>query len=74
MGPTRSAPVRIDLVRVLELLRTHITAALCQTVFHAVRITERQRLWTLDAYWGTVMKLCNSPLRVCEEIVAGRRV
>ncbi len=58
MGPTRSAPVRIDLVRVLELLRTHITAALCQTVFHTVRITERQRLWTLEAlvqFWLAVI-------------------
>jgi hypothetical protein len=41
--------VRIDLVRVLELLRTHITAALCQTVFQSVRTTERQRRWTLEA-------------------------
>ena len=43
MGVSRSAPVSIDLVRVLELLRTHITAALCQTVFRTVRTTERQR-------------------------------
>jgi hypothetical protein len=58
MGPTRSAPVRIDLVRVLELLRTHITAALCQTVFQTVRTTERQRLWTLEAlvqFWLAVV-------------------
>jgi hypothetical protein len=58
MGPARSAPARINLVRVLELLRTHITAALCQTVFHAVRITERQRLWTLEAlvqFWLAVI-------------------
>ena len=58
MGPARSAPVRINLVRVLELLRTHITAALCQTVFHTVRITERQRLWTLEAlvqFWLAVI-------------------
>jgi hypothetical protein len=58
MDPARSAPVRIDLVRVLELLRTHITAALCQTVFQTVRITERQRLWTLEAlvqFWLAVI-------------------
>jgi hypothetical protein len=47
MDPARSAPVSVDLIRVLELLRTHITAALCQTVFATVRITERQRRWTL---------------------------
>lgn len=58
MGPARLAPVRIDLVRVLELLRTHITAALCQTVFATVRTTERQRLWTLEAlvqFWLAVV-------------------
>jgi hypothetical protein len=58
MGPRRSAPVRIDLVRVLELLRTHITSALCQTVFATVRIRERQRRWTLEAlveFWLAVI-------------------
>ncbi len=49
MGVPRSASVSVDLVRVLELLRTHITAALCQTVFATTRITERQREWTLEA-------------------------
>ena len=58
MGSPRSAPVRIDLVRVLELLRTHITAALCETVFQTVRTTERQRRWTLEAlveFWLAVI-------------------
>ncbi len=58
MAPPRSAPVRIDLVRVLELLRTHITAALCHTVFATVRTTERQRRWTLEAlvqFWLAVI-------------------
>ncbi len=58
MAPPRSAPVRIDLVRVLELLRTHITATLCQTVFATVRIRERQRRWTLEAlveFWLAVI-------------------
>lgn len=58
MGVERSAPVRIDLVRVLELLRTHITATLCQTVFATVRTTERQRRWTLEAlvqFWLAVV-------------------
>jgi len=58
MGPSRSAPVSVDLVRVLELLRTHITAALCQTVFATVRIAERQRRWTLQAlveFWLAVI-------------------
>jgi hypothetical protein len=58
MDPARSAPVSVDLVRVLELLRTHITAALCQTVFATVRTTERQRRWTLEAlvqFWLAVI-------------------
>jgi len=58
MGQPRSAPVSVDLVRVLELLRTHITTALCQTVFATVRRTERQRCWTLQAlveFWLAVI-------------------
>lgn len=58
MGPPRSASVSVDLVRVLELLRTHITAALCQTVFQTIRTTERQRRWTLQAlveFWLAVI-------------------
>ena len=58
MGQARPAPVPVDLVRVLELLRTHMTAALCQTVFAAVRITERQRHWTLHTlvnFWLAVI-------------------
>jgi hypothetical protein len=58
MGRPRSAPVSVDLVRVLELLRTHITAALCQTVFATVRTTERQRRWSLEAlvqFWLAVI-------------------
>ena len=58
MGQPRSVPVSVDLVRVLELLRTHITAALCQTVFATVRTTERQRCWTLQTlveFWLAVI-------------------
>jgi hypothetical protein len=58
MAPPRSGAVQIDLGRVLKLLRTHITAALCHTVFATVRITERQRQWTLEAlvqFWLAVI-------------------
>jgi hypothetical protein len=58
MGLPRAAPVSVDLVRVLDLLRTHITAALCQTVFATTRTTERQRRWTLEAlvqFWLAVI-------------------
>ena len=53
-----AAAVRIDLIRVMDLLQTHITSALCQTVFRRVRITERQRVWTLEAlvrFWTAVI-------------------
>ena len=58
MARLRRAPVRIDLTRPLELLHTHITASLCQTVFATVRTTERQRRWTLEVlvqFWLAVV-------------------
>jgi hypothetical protein len=39
----------ISLLRVVDLLQAHITPGLCQTVVGAVRRTERQRMWTLEA-------------------------
>src|SRR3989441_12662063 len=48
----------IDLLRVVDLLQAHITPALCRTVFGAVRRTERQRVWTLEAlirFWTAVV-------------------
>jgi len=39
----------IDLLRVIDLLESHITPALCRTVFGQVRTSERQRAWTLEA-------------------------
>ena len=53
-----AAAARIDLIRVMDLLQTHITSALCQTVFRRVRTTERQRAWTLQAlvqFWTAVI-------------------
>lgn len=40
---SRRAPAapRVDLIRVMDLLQTHITTALCQAVFRRVRTTER---------------------------------
>ena len=58
MARRPAAEKRIDLIRVMDLLQTHITSALCQTVFRRVRITERQRVWTLDAlvrFWTAVI-------------------
>ena len=48
----------INLLREVDLLQAHITPALCQTVFGAVRRTERQRMWTLEAlirFWTAVV-------------------
>jgi hypothetical protein len=48
----------VDLLRVIDLLQTHITRALCRTVFRQVRKTERQRVWTLEAlvrFWTAVV-------------------
>jgi len=48
----------IDLLRVVDLLQEHITPALCRTAFGAVRRTERQRVWTLEAlirFWTAVV-------------------
>ena len=42
----------------MELLRTHITATLCQTVFVSLRTTERQCRWTLEGlvqFWMAVV-------------------
>ena len=32
-----AAATRVNLIRVMDLLQTHITSALCQTVFRRVR-------------------------------------
>ena len=50
--------VRIPLTRPLELLQTHISATICQTVFATVRTRERQRAWTLELlvqFWLAVV-------------------
>jgi hypothetical protein len=50
--------VRIDLVRVVELLLEHLSPALCQAAFRQVRTSERQRKWTLHAlvrFWTAVI-------------------
>ncbi len=59
MARRRAVPnVRIDLIRILDLLQEHITPALCHATFGRVRKTERQRKWTLDAlvrFWTAVI-------------------
>lgn len=48
---------RVDLIAVLEVLDTHLTSALCEAAWGAVRIAERQRKWTLELllrFWAAV--------------------
>ena len=58
MGRRGSVGPQVNLLRVVELLQTHITPALCHAVFGRVRRTERQLVWTLDAlvrFWTAVI-------------------
>jgi len=48
----------VNLAKTVELLHTHLTAALCHTVFQRVRNRERQRRWSLAAlaqFWLAVL-------------------
>ena len=48
----------IDLDRLVDLLHRHLTPAMCRAAFRSVRVTERQRLWTLYAlvrFWIAVV-------------------
>ncbi len=48
----------VNLAQTIHLLHTHLTAALCHTVFQRVRNRERQRRWSLAAlaqFWLTVL-------------------
>lgn len=50
--------VEINLIRILDVLQTLITPALCQVAFGRVRTTERQRKWSLEAlvrFWTAVI-------------------
>ena len=50
--------VDIDLIRILDLLQTLVTPAMCQAAFGRVRTTERQRKWSLDTlvrFWTAVI-------------------
>lgn len=55
----KPAAARVELIRVKDLLQTHVTPALCQAAFRRVRRTERQRVWTLHAlvqFWTAVVR------------------
>jgi hypothetical protein len=49
---------QVNLAQTIHLLHTHLTAALCNTVFQRVRNRERQRRWSLAAlaqFWLAVL-------------------
>jgi hypothetical protein len=52
------AASQVNLAQTIHLLHTHLTTALCHTVFKRVRHRERQRCWSLAAlaqFWLTVL-------------------
>lgn len=54
----RRGPRMIDLDRLVDVLQTHLTPALCQAASGRVRTTERQRAWTLHdlvRFWIAVV-------------------
>jgi len=56
--PPAAPEVRIDLVRIVDLLLDHLSPALCLAAFRRVRRSERQRKWTLHAlvrFWTAVI-------------------
>jgi hypothetical protein len=66
----------IDLLRVVDLLQEYITPARCRTVFGAVRRTERQRVWTLEAlirFWtAVVLRAPKALTQALADSLAGR--
>ena len=45
---SKATTQRVDLISVLEVIDRHLTSALCEATWEAVRISERQRKWTLE--------------------------
>jgi hypothetical protein len=57
---------RVDLLGPIRLLHEHLTAALCESVFRARRISERRRIWTLHLlveFWTAVILRAPESLR-----------
>ncbi|MEW5705170.1 MAG: transposase [Pseudomonadota bacterium] len=60
VGREKAAPanLRVDLLGMVELLLSHLTPTLCETVFKRHRGTERERKWTFYAlclFWAAVI-------------------
>lgn len=72
----KKASERVDLTRTLELLRGHITTALCAVAFREVRTKERERKWSLEAlvqFWvAIVLRATPSLTHALAELRDGR--
>lgn len=69
---------RIELLGTVELLHDHLTASLCQTVFHQTRTTDRERQWSLEAlalFWTEViLRAPHSLTQALQEAARGNGV
>src|SRR5262245_720278 len=57
---------RVDLLGPIRVIHEHLPKALCESVFDERRITERRRVWTLQAmaeFWTAVILRAPSSLR-----------
>jgi hypothetical protein len=67
---------QVRLLRTLELLQEHITAALCGAVFQQIRTKERQREWSLYAlvqFWtAVILRAPTSLTHALNEVHEGR--
>lgn len=58
MARRKKGRQRIDLLKVLGILQTHITGALCGAAYRTVRTDQRRRIWTLKRlveFWNAVI-------------------
>ena len=58
MGRAQGAAERVDVLHLGDVRQSQVTPAVCRATFGAVRTTERQRVWTLEAlvrFWTAVV-------------------
>lgn len=69
MGEAR----KVSLLGTAEVLQEHLTAALCESVFHVERVSERRRVWTLEKmaeFWTAV--ILRAPRSLKQALEEGR--
>jgi len=63
----------VGLLGTAEVLQEHLTAALCESVFHVERVAERRRVWTLEKmaeFWTAV--ILRAPRSLKQALEEGR--